>query len=88
MQVHQIINDLALQEPMYIVHNDPLAHIDQFDKAQVEIRDGGVEWHMVFDPTFKVVHCVSVFPSNVLFSKKKTNRGLVTSTSIHQKATR
>lgn len=56
---------------MYIVHNDPLAHIDQLDKAQVEIRDGRVEWHMVVDPALKVLHCISVFPSNVLFCKRK-----------------
>lgn len=70
MQVHQIIDDLALQESMHIINNNPLANVDQLDKAQIQIRDGFVEWHMVVDPALKVIHGICVFPSNILFVKE------------------
>lgn len=74
VQIHQIINHFALQKPMHIVHNDPLANVDQFDKAQVKIRDGCVEWNMIVDPALKVLHCICVFPSNVLFVKEERTK--------------
>lgn len=66
VEVHEVVDDLALEEPVDIVDNNLLADVDHLDPAQRLILNGIIKWDMVLDPALKVLNCIGVFPANIL----------------------
>lgn len=66
----EVVDDFALKESLDIVDHDLFACIDDFDKAEFEIRDCLVEWYVVFYPALKVLDGICAIPAHILFTVK------------------
>lgn len=66
MEIHEVVDDLALEVAVDIIDNDLLADIDQLNPAKSLVLNGHVKRHMVFDPALKVLNCIDVFPAHIL----------------------
>lgn len=66
MEICKIVDNLALEESVNIVDNDFLASIDDLDKAEVEVAEGFVEWHVVLYPALKVLYGICAIPTNII----------------------
>lgn len=66
VEVHEVVYNLALEEPLDIVDYNLFSHVDQLDKALAQVGDCLVIRNMVLNPAIKVVNGIPILPSNVL----------------------